>query len=221
MTLGRPRLHLRLTDSTNLRARELALQGAPHGTLVTAREQTSGRGRQGRTWSAPPGHSLLMSLIVRRFDALLPLRAGLAVADVAGSRAQVKWPNDVWLDGRKVSGILTEGRPAEGWAIVGIGINVEPVEFPPELAGIATTLGRPGEVETVLAELLAALEARLAEPLEATVAALAERDVLRGQRVRWQDGEGVADGIDSSGGLRVLTDGGVEVLQAGEVHLLR
>ncbi len=85
--LGRPRLHLRVCDSTNRRARELAAAGAPHGTLVTAAEQTAGRGRQGRTWSAPPGRALLLSLVVRRFDALLPLRAGLAVADLAGPGA--------------------------------------------------------------------------------------------------------------------------------------
>ncbi len=133
--LGRPRLHLRRTDSTNARARELATAGAPHGTLVTAREQTAGRGRQGRSWSAPPGRALLMSLVVRDQAALLPLRAGLAVADVAGPEARVKWPNDVLVDGRKVAGVLVESRPLEGWAVVGIGLNVavDPAELPGEL----------------------------------------------------------------------------------------
>ena len=84
VTLGRPRLHLRAIGSTNERARELAAAGAPHGTLVTAGEQTAGRGRQGRTWTAPPGRALLLSLVVREPDALLSLRGGLAVADVAG-----------------------------------------------------------------------------------------------------------------------------------------
>jgi BirA family transcriptional regulator, biotin operon repressor / biotin---[acetyl-CoA-carboxylase] ligase len=105
--LGHPRLHLRETDSTNERARELAEAGSPHGTLVTASLQTAGRGRQGRRWEAPAGAALLCSLLVRRFDDLLSLRAGLAVADVAGEDARVKWPNDVLLAGRKVAGVLS------------------------------------------------------------------------------------------------------------------
>ncbi len=211
MTLGRPRLHLRLTDSTNLRARDLALHGAPHGTLVTAREQTAGRGRQGRTWSAPPGHSLLMSLIVRRFDALLPLRAGLAVADVAGPQAQLKWPNDVWLEGRKVSGILVEGRPQEGWAVIGIGLNVavDLADLPPEVQEIAATMGRvPEDVEAVLCDLLTALERRLAEDPQEVIAAVRARDALRGRRIAWRDGEGEAAGIDDHGSLLVRTGAG-------------
>ncbi len=92
MTLGRPRVHLRVCASTNARARELAAAGAPHGTLVTADEQTAGRGRQGRTWSAPPGQALLLSLVLRDYDELLSLRAGLAVADAAGAKDKgVRW----------------------------------------------------------------------------------------------------------------------------------
>ena len=106
MTLGRPRLHLRSTGSTNERARDLALAGAPHGTVVNAGEQTAGRGRQGRGWSTPPGSALALSLVIRDPDPLLSLRAGLAVADLAGPAATVKWPNDVLLDGRKVAGVL-------------------------------------------------------------------------------------------------------------------
>ena len=109
--IGRPRLHLRATPSTNTRARELAAAGAPHGTLVTAGVQTAGRGRKGRTWVAQAGSSLLLSLILRENDPLLPLRAGLAVADLAGPAALVKWPNDVRIEGRKVAGVLVEARP--------------------------------------------------------------------------------------------------------------
>ena len=118
-TLGRPRLHLRVTTSTNDRARALAQGGAPHGTLVTAAAQHAGRGRQGRTWSAPPGRALLLSLVLHDPPALLPLAAALAVAEVAGPDAQIKWPNDVLVAGRKVAGILAEGRPHEGWAVLG------------------------------------------------------------------------------------------------------
>ena len=80
--LGTPRLHLRRVNSTNTRARELAAAGAPHGTLVTAAEQSAGRGRQGRTWSAPAGRALLCSIVVRDPPRLLPLVAGVAVSEV-------------------------------------------------------------------------------------------------------------------------------------------
>ncbi len=214
--LGRPRLHHREIDSTNRRARELASTGAPHGTLVTAGAQTAGRGRQGRRWEAPAGSALLCSLVLREFDALLSLRAGLAVADVAGEAARVKWPNDVQVDGRKVAGVLVEGRPHEGWAVVGIGVNVSAAPDLPD----AAALGRD-DPEAVLGELLGALETRLAEPKEAALAALRARDVLLGEEVRWEGGEGVAAGIDPDGGLRVTTDAGERVLSAGEVHLRR
>jgi BirA family biotin operon repressor/biotin-[acetyl-CoA-carboxylase] ligase len=215
--LGRPRLHHREIDSTNRRARELAATGAPHGTLVTAGVQTAGRGRQGRRWEAPAGSALLCSLVLREFDALLSLRAGLAVADVAGEGARVKWPNDIQLAGRKVAGVLVEGRPPEGWAVVGIGVNVSAA--PPDVPD-AGTLGRD-DVEAVLAELLAALQTRLAEPKETALDALRARDALLGAEVRWEGGTGVADGIDADGGLRVRTDAGEQVLSAGEVHLRR
>ena len=214
--LGRPRLHHREIDSTNRRARELASAGAPHGTLVTAGAQTAGRGRQGRRWEAPAGSALLCSLVLRDFDALLSLRAGLAVADVAGEAARVKWPNDVQVEGRKVAGVLVEGRPHEGWAVVGIGVNVSAAPDLPD----AAALGRD-DVEAVLAELLAALEARLAEPSELSLDALRARDALLGVRIEWDGGEGVGAGIDPDGGLRVTTNAGERVLSAGEVHIGR
>jgi BirA family biotin operon repressor/biotin-[acetyl-CoA-carboxylase] ligase len=198
--------------------------GAPHGTLVTAGVQSAGRGRQGRTWTAPPGSSLLLSLVLRELDALLSLRAGLAVADVAGPPARVKWPNDVLLDGRKVAGILAEGRPQEGWAVLGIGVNaaLDLEQLPAGLRDIAGTLGRPPEqLDAALGELLRALEARLSEPAEACLAALRERDALLGRRLNWATGEGTGNGIDERGALRVQLDGaGEALLDAGEVHLV-
>lgn len=223
MSLGRPRVHLRETTSTSDRARALALAGAPHGTLVTAGVQTAGRGRQGRTWTAPPGSSLLLSIVLRELDPLLSLRAGLAVADLAGPAARVKWPNDVLLDGRKVAGILAEGRPQEGWAVLGIGVNaaLDASDLPAELREHAATLGRgPEQLELTLGELLTALERRLAEPPDACLAALRERDALLGRHLTWAAGAGTGDGIDGRGALRVRLDGGGEtVLDAGEVHL--
>ena len=223
MTLGRPRLHLRATTSTNDRARALAATGAPHGTLVTASEQTAGRGRQGRTWAAPAGQALLCSLVLRSADPLLPLRAGLAVADVAGAAARVKWPNDVLLDGRKLAGVLVEARPQEGWAVLGIGLNaaVDLTALPAGVRDRAATLGRsPAALEGTLAELLVALERRLAEPAEAALDALRARDALLGAPVRWEGGAGTGAGIAPDGGLLVRrADGSTTALGAGEVHL--
>jgi BirA family biotin operon repressor/biotin-[acetyl-CoA-carboxylase] ligase len=221
--LGRPRLHLRETTSTNERARALAIAGAPHGTVVTAGVQTAGRGRQGRAWTAPPGTALLLSLIVRDPDPLLPLRAGLAVADLAGPEARIKWPNDVLVSGRKVAGVLVEGRARERWAVAGIGVNaaLDPADLPAELRDRAGTLGRsPEALEDALTELLEALAARLAEPAAATLAELRRLDALLERPVTWADGAGVGAGVDEGGGLRVRrADGSVTVLDAGEVHL--
>lgn len=223
--LGRPRLHLRATDSTNERARRLASAGAPHGTLVTAGSQSAGRGRQGRTWSAPPGRALLMSVVLREPPALLPLGAAVAVAGVCGESARIKWPNDVLIDGRKVAGILVEGRPQEGWAVLGIGLNVavRPEDLPPELHATAAGLGRePRDVERVLAEVLEALERTLALPATELLEAWRARDALRGRRITWSRGEGTAAGLDGEGRLVVELDAGGRVaLDAGEVHLGR
>jgi BirA family transcriptional regulator, biotin operon repressor / biotin---[acetyl-CoA-carboxylase] ligase len=224
MSLGEPREHLPTVGSTNARARDLVGQGAAHGTLVTADEQTAGRGRQGRGWVTPPGVAIAASLILREFDALLPLRAGLAVADVAGPNALVKWPNDVWIDGRKVAGILVEGRPQEGWAVLGVGLNVTTETFPDELVATATSLRLSGievEPETVLGNLLRSLAGWLGAPPTRVLDAWRSRDALKGERVRWTGGEGVADGIDDSGALVVETSTRVVTLDAGEVHLLR
>ena len=221
MSLGSPHAHLRETDSTNSRARELAAAGAPHGTLVTAGAQTAGRGRQGRSWVAPAGSALLLSLVLREWDPLLSLRAGLAVADVAGPGARVKWPNDVLVDGLKVAGVLVEGRPQEGWAVLGIGVNVVEVDWPEELRGRAGSLGRSvDEISPVRVALLAALELRLGEETGSALAALRERDALLGRPVTWAGGSGVGAGVSDAGALRVeRADGSVVELDAGEVHL--
>jgi BirA family biotin operon repressor/biotin-[acetyl-CoA-carboxylase] ligase len=220
MSLGEPREHHETIGSTNERARELAEEGAAHGTLVTAAEQTAGRGRQGRGWVTPPGVAIAASLILRDYDDLLPLRAGLAVADVAGPSALVKWPNDVWVEGRKVAGILVEAR---GWAVLGIGVNValDPATLPPEVADIAGTLGREeSEIESTLSELLERLDQRLGEEKAATLDALRGCDALLGKPVRWDGGEGTGAGIDDFGGLLVhRPDGTTTTLNAGEVTL--
>lgn len=246
-SLGYPRLHLRSADSTNERVRSLALAGAPHGTLVTAAEQTAGRGRQGRSWWAPRGSSLLLSLLVRDPPRLLPLIAGVAVCDALAGHAyaKLKWPNDVVIEppparelssvGKrtpagegmpalaKLAGILMEGRPREGWAVVGVGVNVavRPDEMPAELSATAASLELPtSEIEPLLTRLLDALDQRLAEPEGAVLDAWRERDALLGSEVSWESGHGVAQGVDDHGHLLVrLPNGTREALSAGEVHL--
>jgi BirA family transcriptional regulator, biotin operon repressor / biotin---[acetyl-CoA-carboxylase] ligase len=165
--------------------------------------------------------------------ALLPLVAAVAVCEacerVGGANCAIKWPNDVWVDGRKVAGILLEGRPQEGWAVLGIGINVvtAPAELPDELRETATSLRAaagghdPPAIEAVLDELLRGLEARLDDEPATIVAAWRARDALRDRPVRWEGGEGVARGIAASGALVVETDAGTRELHAGEVSLVR
>lgn len=154
MSIGSPHRHFRRTDSTNTRARELAAAGAPHGTVVTAAEQTAGRGRQGRTWTAPAGKALLYSAVFRPLDdrhMLLPLAVPLAVCDAAEDlrpslECGVKWPNDVQIAGRKLAGVLIEARPQDGWAVIGIGLNltISRHEFPPELRDQAVSISSAG-----------------------------------------------------------------------------
>jgi BirA family biotin operon repressor/biotin-[acetyl-CoA-carboxylase] ligase len=170
-----------------------------------------------------------MSVIVRDLTPILPLATAVAVAEtceaLAGVDAGIKWPNDVWIDGRKVSGILLEGRPQEGWAVLGIGLNVRTREFPDELAEIATSLALHG-ADATLDEALAVLIGRLDHwaPAEAgeVLDAWRERDVLLGEPIRWSGGSGTAAGVDPSGALLVdLDGGGTTALDAGEVHLER
>jgi BirA family transcriptional regulator, biotin operon repressor / biotin---[acetyl-CoA-carboxylase] ligase len=236
--VGHPRVHLRLTDSTNERARELAIVGAPHGTLVTAAEQTAGRGRQGRSWTAPAGSALLCSLVLRDPPALLSLIAGVAVCDSVGERAWVKWPNDVVMERAgsdattgaggapalaKLAGILVEGRPQEGWAVLGIGLNVavRVEQLPADVRKRAASLELPpSAIEPLMNRLIEALERRLAEPAETVLDAWQKRDALLGREVSWAQGHGVGQGIDSAGRLIVrLGDGATTKLDAGEVHL--
>ena len=241
MLLGNPHRHFRLTDSTNERAKELAKASAPGGLVVTADEQTSGRGRRGNAWFAPPGSSLLYSALVRPFAAdqapLLPLAVPLAVCEaaeaVAPVRCQVKWPNDIWIDERKVSGVLVEARPDEGWAVVGVGLNVAITEdeFPPDLRETATSLlpteaegglppgGAPG-VRRALAALNEALSRWIDAGDDEVLSAYRARDALCGRRISWEGGEGLAEEIDERGHLVVEKGDGERVaLGAGEVHL--
>ncbi len=249
---GTPHRHYRVTDSTNTRAREVAEAGAPGGTVVTAREQTAGRGRVGRVWTAPEGKALLYSAILRPLDQrhlLLPLSVPLAVCAAAealrpGISCQVKWPNDIWLEGRKLSGILIEARPQDGWAVIGVGLNltIAPEEFPSDLRQPAVSLfepadesrgrgsagqqrgasgGPPPPAPSTAAEMLNRhLDHWVYAADDEVLGEWRRRDGLLGREVFWENGSGVADGIDDRGNLVVVVPGGDRVsLGAGEVAL--
>lgn len=232
------------TASTNDEALEWALQGAPHGAIVRATRQTGGRGRQGRAWHSPPG-GLYASLLLRPprealagfapFSAVAALQ--LAETIGAGGRCwpMLKWPNDVWIAGRKLAGILLESRTLPSPAvIVGIGVNLAPPAkgWPPELRKLATSLAEWGDrraVEPLLAAWLARLEPAyerfLREGFAAFQAAWSGRSLLDGREVLVQEGDAtfraVVEGIDAQARLRVLLAGGTRrALLAGEVHLL-
>jgi BirA family transcriptional regulator, biotin operon repressor / biotin---[acetyl-CoA-carboxylase] ligase len=232
---GRPHRHLRLIDSTNERARQLVESGAPSGAVVTAAEQEAGRGRHGRRWSAPAGSALLYSAILRPLDArhrLLPLAVPLAVCEViealAPAQCRVKWPNDVWIEERKVAGVLIEARPPE-WAVIGVGINLEVAEdeFPADLRWPATSIGHGATPGAARAALDSALGRWVEAPAPEVLAEFAGRDALRGREVAWEGagdraaGSGVAAGIDGDGNLLVETGAGEPVaLGSGEVSLV-
>jgi len=229
--IGSPRHHFDSIDSTNAYARDLAAQGASPGPIVTSAEQTDGRGRQGRAWSTPAGKALAWSAIVPLdgdVPGLFPLRAGLAacqaVEELGGGEAEVKWPNDVMLGGRKCAGVLVEGRPQDGWAVVGIGINltIEPDEFPPEIRARATSVGSGATLDGASEALNRALTRWLVAPDREVLADLERRDHLAGREVNWEGGTGTASGIAPDGSLIVRSpDGTTHHLHAGEVHLTR
>jgi BirA family biotin operon repressor/biotin-[acetyl-CoA-carboxylase] ligase len=246
---GTPHRHFRRVGSTNTVARELATAGAPHGTVVTAAEQTAGRGRQGRAWTAPPGAALLYSAVLRPLEprhSVLPLAVALAVCETAEVlrpeiECEVKWPNDIHLDGRKLAGILIEARPQDGWAVLGVGLNltIAADEFPAELRDRAISLFAdasavpyapvrrirnswpgPAAAEALSARLERWLGADADADAGSVLAQWRKRDALLGREVSWDKGSGVADGVDERGYLLVrLADGNRVALGAGDVHL--
>jgi BirA family biotin operon repressor/biotin-[acetyl-CoA-carboxylase] ligase len=232
---GLPRHHFRVTDSTNERARELALAGAPGGTVVTAEEQTAGRGRRQRAWVTPPGKALLCSAILSPLGhehALLPLAVPLAVCEavetLASVECRVKWPNDVWIDEKKAAGILLEAHPPD-WAVIGIGLNlaIRPAEFSSDLRWPATSVGHGVTADAALAAVNQRLGIWADASPERVLQEYAARDALRGRKVRWEDaggesaaGAGRAEGVDERGHLVVASEDGRRLsLGAGEVQL--
>jgi len=208
--------------------------GLPEGAVAATDHQTSGRGRLGRVWEAPPGSAVLISILLRPPpDRRLPelsLVAALAVAETVEAAvqlaAQVKWPNDVMLNRRKVAGVLSE--LSDGTVVVGIGINVNqtrdelPLDAPTEPGSLRTATGTTLDRAVLLASLLSRLERMYgtwrAEGLDGIYGGLGARDFLRGRRITADGEQGTAVQILRDGRLEIETDAGdVKALESGEV----
>jgi BirA family biotin operon repressor/biotin-[acetyl-CoA-carboxylase] ligase len=232
--IGEPRLHEPECESTQAL---LLGAGLPEGAIATTDHQTAGRGRLGRAWEAAPGTAVLVSVLLRpppeRRAPELSLVAAVATAQAVelatNLSAQIKWPNDVMLDRRKVAGILAEMRAPE--VVVGVGLNVNQTreQLPPDArtpaASLRTVTGAEHDREAVLASLLERLDdayARwLADGLDGVYGELGARDFLRGRRVRHEGADGTAAMIDREGRLVLdLADGGRREIESGEVKVV-
>lgn len=228
------------TGSTNDDARRAAQLGKPAPAAFFAETQTAGRGRSGARWHSPPGENLYASVLLQPHVepaeiAPLTLAVGAELAGVlerlAPGRVSIKWPNDLWLDGKKLAGILVEGQiRGERLAsvVVGVGVNVATRVFPPELDAIATSLAREGvdvdrnELAVELVDAVLRAEASFVERgIAAWLVRLRALDALRGRRVRVDAVEGLASGIDDVGRLLVEGPDGVHAIFSGHVELVR
>lgn len=245
-SLGIPFLHFQELDSTNLEARRQAEAGAPHGACLAAEHQSAGRGRLDRRWLAPKGTCLLFSLILRprlRLDqvfgltSLAALAVCRAVEALSDLKPLIKWPNDVFLNGRKLAGILTEFTSrAENleFVVVGVGLNVnltakQLAKLPAPAESLKAATGRPWDRAVLLARILA--EASLLynrakpEALPDMADEYAARSLLAGRKVTVRDGDkvrsGIARGIDESGALLLEESSGqIQVIRHGDVSVL-
>jgi BirA family biotin operon repressor/biotin-[acetyl-CoA-carboxylase] ligase len=247
LVVGREILAFDALPSTNTTLREQALRGVAEGLVAIADEQTAGRGRRGRAWTAPAGSSLLMSILLRPTwlepadGFLLTMLAAVAVAEALEATTalavELKWPNDVQVDGRKLAGILVEFEADSAnrtrWAIIGCGINVnwQPDESVGQAAtSVAAASGQPCERATLLRAVLQAFDrqyiALRTGRREALRAAWLGRLTTLGQRVSVELAdttfEGVASDVDAAGGLLVrLDDGTIRRVLAGDVRVRR
>ena len=226
-----------MCGSTQDLARRAVQDGVATGWVVATDFQQTGRGRRGAAWVAPPGDALLWSVVLRPSAEVLPLaplRAGIAVVEGVRQTAQVvadlKWPNDVLMDGLKLAGILVEHPPSDA-VIIGIGLNVNQERT--ALRGLPATslrvlLGRRLEREPILASVLLALEDWFS-PSRSTAEVLdawRTRSTMLGRRVLYHGpdgaGEGIAEAILGDGSLQVrLPDGRPHILVAAQVSLVR
>jgi BirA family biotin operon repressor/biotin-[acetyl-CoA-carboxylase] ligase len=217
-------------------ATALASQGAPHGVVVAAHQQTAGRGRRGSTWASPAGAGLYFSFIARPRDArripLMTLAAGVGVRDgvraATGLNPDLKWPNDLLVERKKLAGILAEGHAlgsCDEAVVIGVGVNVQPAAYPPDVTratSIEGELGRAIDRDLLLSEILDGLQHRLLtlsqNPGDILQAWRAASPSAMGTRVEWDGQHGVTAGIDARGALLVKTATGLERIIAGQIH---
>jgi BirA family biotin operon repressor/biotin-[acetyl-CoA-carboxylase] ligase len=228
------------TESTNDDARQAAQRGCADGHLVLADAQTRGRGSRGRTWVSPAGSDLYLSIVAKLAlpaESLPPLTlvVGLAAAEAldevltSAQRPQIKWPNDVWLGGHKLVGILVESASLGAQLeplVIGVGINVNRLGFPGDLevpaSSLALALGKPVDRAVVLTSFLNRLEPWLdrfvSEGPAAAIDAINERLALRGERARCGEVEGVVEGVAPSGALLLRNEGGLAACVSGTLR---
>lgn len=230
--------HFATIGSTN----DAAMASGTEGAVVVADAQTAGRGRRGRVWFSPPASGLYVSVVLspararvdpRRATTLLTIAAGVAITEgleiATGLRADLKWPNDVYVGARKLGGILAESHGE--FVVTGFGINIAPDVYPPELRDRATSLeselGRAVDRSLVFAETLAALASRYDDLLEGRFDAILDAWRRRapgavGAGVEWTTADGVrrgtTDGVDADGALLVRTGTGRERIVGGELR---
>ncbi|MBW2455066.1 MAG: biotin--[acetyl-CoA-carboxylase] ligase [Deltaproteobacteria bacterium] len=239
-SLGRPVEVAQTTPSTNDDAKRAADEGAPHGAAFLADSQTHGRGRGKNEWHSPGGQNLYLSVVLRpeldpAATAPLALAAGVSVAQVVDAllptpRAMLKWPNDVYVDERKLAGVLVEATSRPGRApvvVIGVGLNVLTERFPAWIAPEATSLTLAGAQDLdrniVAARLIHALGevTRVYEKrgVAALIDELTRRDFLRGRTLEVGKVAGTGEGIDAQGRLVVRgADGGIHAVCSGEVR---
>ncbi|HTA93464.1 MAG TPA: biotin--[acetyl-CoA-carboxylase] ligase [Polyangiaceae bacterium] len=239
--LGRPLMYQPVTGSTNDDALLAARSGAPHGSVFLADEQRAGRGRRGHTWLAAPGESLLFSVLLRpklelSQTSALTLAIGLALRDaiapLIAAVPELKWPNDLLVNQKKLAGVLVESQLQGDQlqaVIVGVGLNVATREFTEEIAATATSLALLGaahlERERLLFELLEAIAARVSAyqtaGISGILAELNAVDALHGKRVRVEGTTGVGRGLDDQGRLLVEDEQKkIHAVLSGTVELL-
>jgi len=247
---GRELYYFDSLDSTNLAAKKFASDGAPEGSVIIAEEQTAGAGRQGRSWDSEPGRDLTFSVILR--PEIDPPRIGVlslfasvcvaaAVEKLSGVKAALKWPNDVLLPEKKVSGILSESMFSGGnpvTVVVGVGVNVNREHFPPDIAGKATSMraaaGRDFDLGETLSAILVEMESRYpfgasggrtpGAVLDDLIGEWTARSVVLGRTITVeQAGEtvtGRAVSVAGDGSLMLDTAAGPRAIVAGDVHLI-
>ncbi len=224
--LGLPQVSLHAEVGSTLDvAHDLARHGAPAGTLVIADEQTAGRGRHGRRWTSAPGAGLWLTLVERPADVraldVMSLRVGVAVAqaldELAAGRIHLKWPNDLYVAGRKLAGILIETRwrgTAPEWVAIGLGVNVRTPDVD-TATGLAPGATRLAALERLVPALRAAAS-RTGHLDDGELADWRARDVAVG-RDATEPGHGVVQGINAAGELLLSADGRITAYRSGSL----